>query len=402
MFKEAMTSALKTEGKILGESSGSVVKSYVAKMPHAYVGIPQEFEFIVKQTKHGGKHGLSPAQMTPQQSSNILVQEMMWQKAEIKASEKLSDLYTPSLYGTTDEFIGGAKHLIMEKFAGKEIGFKHGLSMEESRKLYRAVDEMHKRGIAHTDLHGGNIFRIEGTKKIGIIDLDMANRMLGTDKSLWEEKGQVIREISKRVTGKDIDALEFSKAADKARVYAHYLTNTDKTGRWGNLHGSYNNMMQLDPKKRAKDFETVVTKILRASEESERVLGHGLKPKYTTQEQILAGVGEAFEAVTVIPGGRSTNVGFKRGGGRGYAIIDKTAVQTVEEKIKMGIKQPIETAQTEIANYNIPTHHVDLEKKIKARRLTKFRKASAESTGIGFRHANNGGRGHCKFNSTTY
>jgi len=377
MFKESISTALKTEGKLLGQGLTADVFEYTAKIKHGIKGVSEELPFVVKKAVD--------KRLIEEGYSKNFIEELHRKtfQAEESALKKLGTGNAPSLYGSGENY-GMGNALFMEKFEGEIVG-KSGLSLEEAQSLFGSIKEAHRKGIRHTDLHGENIMRLntEEGKRLGVLDFGMANRLTeGTTAEAWKYKQDIAQEAAQSVFGRNITSSELEESIDISRVYARYLQTQGKMKEAGRLHSYYSSFIESQStSKLIEDTEN----LLRTRLEAERVLGKASANKINsikTSIPLNTSIQAKEEIKTMVPRNMIEKGTFARGKPQPPA--------TPEEKgTFVGRKKPRNLiAQQNIANRNR-----------QRKRMENFNEAATNAVGIGLKTSHNGGKKHSSFST---
>ena len=206
-FREALERGLQESFKI-GEGRFGEVYSHQTYIRHGFLNLRKtKFEFVSKQF---GKKAVDASM-----------------EQEVKAAKALGDLSSPSYYGRASDLGRKERELYFEKFDNVTSLYKtddntglvikgKGLSEQEYANVYADVQEAHKRGWTHSDLHQENVVRTrdkEGNERIGILDWGNA----GT----FSKEAHYNPEILNYVNGKGVTAKGMAETLDLQRLYAH-------------------------------------------------------------------------------------------------------------------------------------------------------------------------------------
>jgi endonuclease YncB( thermonuclease family)/serine/threonine protein kinase len=307
-FRASIQEALDTGGSKLGSGLTADVYSHRVSFKHGLADLPEEFDVITKQyttsrlkqqsvdsmfgsldldlqrdlrsspEKYAGwlKNAESVAEG---QAKGVIRQSVA---AETEALNKLGGLNAPSLYGKGEDFGFGSNTIIMERFKGKTLepisekipgGFletRTPLSESEGLDLFNFMKKAHSKDISHTDLHSGNIMRVETPDgpKIGVIDWGMSNRYQGMSKRTYESDFKSIIDEAADREGKRLDVSTFQKTEDIGRVYGHTLEGLGASSAEDVLFKG-NLAINLDPK-RAQRLNATINQLHDISKDPSR------------------------------------------------------------------------------------------------------------------------------------
>jgi len=181
------------------------------------------------------------------------------------------------------------------------------LEFEEAANLYSFMKKAHKKGVTHVDLHRDNIFLISGQEKyeIGVIDFGMSNRMMTTEKALWENYESLIQDASKNVLNRNTSPREFMEAIDTSRVIAHYMEgpefgpNQDAPRM---IHRAFNNFISSDLNK--KQLQEATEYMFEAKTMADDVFEEYISLKSNKAINAISGIDDAYNTIEGLhPGG---------------------------------------------------------------------------------------------------
>lgn len=107
--------------------------------------------------------------------------------------------------------IGAKRRLVMDRAKGKPVSDlepDEKLKVRESSKIFEVVKKVHEAGVAHGDLHGGNIF-VEEDGNINLIDFGEAKKE-ATNADKYGDMAKLVNQKFKNKNEKEL--LDFMKA----------------------------------------------------------------------------------------------------------------------------------------------------------------------------------------------
>lgn len=406
-FRSAIREAIETQkGKLLGAGEMGEALEYSIALP----GIKEKLPIVVKR-------GIVPKDVP--ERIPISTFSSAWESAtkrESTAMSSLEGISTPSLYATGEELGLRKDILVMEKMTGKTL--KEGgayPTKSESQKLFDIVKEMHTRGIRHTDLHAGNIMRVQKPKKegwgnafrrfftketeedIAIIDFGLSNRITAdTMDEAWRIREGAIQAGAEGALGRKITRQEFEEALDIADVQGHYLAGQGKYEKSKRLKQFFGRFLYSQ-----SDTEIIneSENLFRAVSEAKSIFGgsktsENIRRSLPIQSSKLSLKAE-IESARTLP--------------TGIDIYGKTELNTFRAELESAKTIPAgvdiygktETAMSMNIEKTIPkrklTSVMRAERTQQLKRMKNFNEAATKSVGIGHRAAKNAGRKHRQF-----